>query len=588
MSERKNIERLFQEKFKDFEVNPPQQVWGNIESKLEKKETKATGIPFWLKASGIAAILLLGYFTADNYSELNPFKSTEKNTETVVSSESSNEIKNKGSQEGTANENVEKNQISNQENTVVVNENVQNNESSNLKTNHLNSSEERVVSSENGNSNKNDNKTGSFGKTGKSKRFNVNDKDQFQQNTDNGIAVVSDYKKIKNKRSNASQGKESVASVSYNENQFTDQNSKKTNRKVKKEPFASDENQSIANNSQIIMAKLSKDLIEKTNSANNIFINEGKNSTAISKAKQNSNIDKSMPFINEGKNSSMANFTNLIGEVAKDSAIVVVVQENPLEKILKEKESKDKDKEDKKVATSNLKWKVRPTVAPIFMSSSKGSPIDNQFRDNAKEYENNLSVGLGVDYVVTSKISLRTGISKLDLGYNTKDIVYYEDLNSRGLESKTFGNVNLRPEARGIVVEDENTSPSQEVAFQNKEEGYLNQQMNYMEIPVEVSYKLIDKKFGLQLITGLSTLFLNENKVSVVSNGFSTTLGEANNLSKVHFSTNIGLGLKYSFWKSFEANFEPTFKYQINTFNENSGGFKPYIIGLYTGISFRF
>ena len=139
-----------------------------------------------------------------------------------------------------------------------------------------------------------------------------------------------------------------------------------------------------------------------------------------------------------------------------------------------------------------------------------------------------------------------------------------------------------------MVVEDKNTSASQELAFQGKEEGYLNQQMNYMEVPVEVSYKLIDKKFGLQLITGVSTLFLNDNKVSVVSNGFSTTLGEANNLNKVHFSTNIGIGLKYSFWKSFEANFEPTLKYQINTFNENSGGFKPYIIGLYTGISFRF
>jgi hypothetical protein len=30
------------------------------------------------------------------------------------------------------------------------------------------------------------------------------------------------------------------------------------------------------------------------------------------------------------------------------------------------------------------------------------------------------------------------------------------------------------------------------------------------------------------------------------------------------------------------------FKYQINTFNQNSGNFKPYFIGLYSGISFSF
>ena len=140
----------------------------------------------------------------------------------------------------------------------------------------------------------------------------------------------------------------------------------------------------------------------------------------------------------------------------------------------------------------------------------------------------------------------------------------------------------------GLVIEDKKVSKPAELAFQNKDDGYLSQQMSYMEVPVEVSYKLLDRKFGIQFITGVSTLFLNDNKVSVMSNGLSTTVGEANNLNKVHFSTNIGLGFKYSFWKSFEANFEPTFKYQINTFNENSGGFKPYIIGLYSGLSYKF
>ncbi len=31
MKENKNIERLFQEKFKDFEVTPPDFVWDNIQ-----------------------------------------------------------------------------------------------------------------------------------------------------------------------------------------------------------------------------------------------------------------------------------------------------------------------------------------------------------------------------------------------------------------------------------------------------------------------------------------------------------------------------------------------------------------------------
>ena len=121
-----------------------------------------------------------------------------------------------------------------------------------------------------------------------------------------------------------------------------------------------------------------------------------------------------------------------------------------------------------------------------------------------------------------------------------------------------------------------------------KYDGSLNQEIGFVEVPVELSYKLLDKKFGIEVIGGLSTLFLSENKVSLVSNGQEMNIGSANNLNNIHFSSNVGLGFKYSFWKNFNANFQPMFKYQINTFSENSGNFKPYFIGLYSGISFSF
>ena len=82
--------------------------------------------------------------------------------------------------------------------------------------------------------------------------------------------------------------------------------------------------------------------------------------------------------------------------------------------------------------------------------------------------------------------------------------------------------------------------------------------------------------------------FLNQNNISLVANGVEMEVGRANNLNNIHFSSNVGLGFRYNFWNSFNANFQPMFKYQINTFSENSGNFRPYFIGLYTGISFSF
>lgn len=59
MSNKKNIDRLFQEKFRDFEANPANDFWNNIEAKLDEKKRKRV-IPFWWKFSGVAAVFLIG------------------------------------------------------------------------------------------------------------------------------------------------------------------------------------------------------------------------------------------------------------------------------------------------------------------------------------------------------------------------------------------------------------------------------------------------------------------------------------------------------------------------------------------------
>jgi hypothetical protein len=58
----KNIDRLFQENLKDFEVSPPGEAWDSIENRLIPR-TKKIGFPFWLKLSSIAAVFAL-FFSA--------------------------------------------------------------------------------------------------------------------------------------------------------------------------------------------------------------------------------------------------------------------------------------------------------------------------------------------------------------------------------------------------------------------------------------------------------------------------------------------------------------------------------------------
>ena len=59
MNEEKNIDRLFQEKFKDFEVAPNDAVWDRISDSLPKKKKKRRVIALWWQIGGVAAVIAL-------------------------------------------------------------------------------------------------------------------------------------------------------------------------------------------------------------------------------------------------------------------------------------------------------------------------------------------------------------------------------------------------------------------------------------------------------------------------------------------------------------------------------------------------
>ena len=255
---------------------------------------------------------------------------------------------------------------------------------------------------------------------------------------------------------------------------------------------------------------------------------------------------------------------------------------NELEEILKAKSTK------KKAVASNSKnkWQITPNVAPVYLNAnSGGSPIDEQLSDYEKKSDNSLSFGLGLRYAVNNKLAIRTGVNKVVLGYNTNNVLY-----STGLTANNLKNIQYPSDNVVKLVDQANysSSPTFEKEIQKTNTGTLNQKMGYFELPMEVSYAVLDKKFGINLIGGFSTLFLNENTISLVSPQSNIELGQAKNLNQVHFSTNVGLGFKYQILKSFQINLEPMVKYQLNTFSNNSGDFKPLFIGLYSGISYGF
>ncbi|WP_310991587.1 outer membrane beta-barrel protein [Aequorivita marina] len=239
------------------------------------------------------------------------------------------------------------------------------------------------------------------------------------------------------------------------------------------------------------------------------------------------------------------------------------------------------------------RWKVAPNVAPVYYNSlGSGSSIDPSFTDNPQKGDVNMSYGVQVSYALNNRLSVRTGVNNVDLSYSTSDIIVGSGPVSSALRSVDYG-------GKQIVITAIDRATFESAATSTNDFGDITtkstqgdarliQNLNYYEVPLELKYAVIDSKFGLNVIGGVSTLFLGNNEVSVKADNFNSVLGEANNLSSVSFSTNVGLGLDYKLSKKFTFNIEPMFKYQLNPYTDSSVNFKPYYLGVYSGLSFKF
>jgi hypothetical protein len=205
-----------------------------------------------------------------------------------------------------------------------------------------------------------------------------------------------------------------------------------------------------------------------------------------------------------------------------------------------------------------------------------------------------MSYGITGAYAVSKKFKIRAGINRVNLNQSTSNVFAFAGpgITSRNSQEtlQPTSNIKFNSNAQNLLLmssEMLGISSAPEV-FNTQASGELDQRFGFIELPLELEYRLVDTKFGMNVIGGFSTFFLNENEIYADIDGTSTLIGEANNINDTSFSANFGLGFDYSLSKQWNINLEPQFKYQINTFNNTLGDFRPFFIGVYTGLSFKF
>lgn len=215
---------------------------------------------------------------------------------------------------------------------------------------------------------------------------------------------------------------------------------------------------------------------------------------------------------------------------------------------------------------SQKKFKLSTRVAPVYFNNfGNGNVVNNSFSQKEASGEVTFSYGVSVAYAVSKNVNIRSGVNKVNLEYNTREVSFNDVAGNASFGGKVMGATTL-------------ASPTN---------GNLNQKMGFVEVPLELEYVLVDKNFSLGIIGGGSVLFLEKNDLLLEIPGEEADLGDTNSMNKLSYTTNLGLGLGYNLSRQLQLSLEPVVKFQMNTFR-NSDGQRPYFFGLYSGFSYKF
>lgn len=503
MKLKKHIDRLFSERFKDFEMSPPESVWENLKAQLQPEKKKRKVIPlFWYKTAGVAALVLL-FFSVGNMIFKSPSPTPVLTQEEI--------------------EALDADTPAFEPATPL----------------HKSANEEIVFQ---------DNTTRGWDASG------VTEESSSQKTTgDTSTPGDTTTQKSIAQQSKQTEATDGLATVQ------TDKNTQQQGQKL---------NSTLGEPVESHLTEVHKE---------------------PSETKKNSDLDEGIPV------ESHAVVVATTETDATTETKELPEQKKSLIEYLAEKELEKEEETLAEAAQIDDRWSVSPGVVPLYYNTfGKGSPIDPQFTDNTKKGDINLGYGVQVSYAVNDKWSVRTGLNKIDLSYVTQGIEFLSASSEYGLNSISYNSNQIlaigNEGTLGLVNESALTDLYGNVIIPRNGAplpGSIRQNIDYLEIPLEVKYQLLDNRFGVHVIGGLSTLVLNNNEISVFADGFSSVVGKANNLNDLSFSTNIGIGLDYKLSRKILFNLEPMLKYQINAYTGDSN-FKPYYLGIYSGFSYKF
>jgi hypothetical protein len=333
-------------------------------------------------------------------------------------------------------------------------------------------------------------------------------------------------------------------------------------------------------------------------------------------------------FIVEGAPPSLSFRGRSIGKVATESVIPVLITTDAKEESLSDNnQNETKSDQLEPALTESIfpdpwtlpdklsdtkggkidKWAMGAGFSPamIIKQNSTGSPELDNMIENEKMMVS-YTGGFSIAYSFNRRITINTGISYSSIAQRVTGLNTYSGF-SPLIASKGNSDIVVATSAGKIVSSNPDIYVSDlmgsrvstafgadvfdpvksDLPFAGTD---LMQNFGYLEMPLFVRYKLVDRKLDINVLGGVSYSFLVTNSVHTSTfTGEKLYVGHTEGMSPFNISSSMGIGFEYHIPGNFSLSIEPIVRYYISPIGKQIGSsIHPWTAGVYTGFSYRF
>ncbi|MFH7018220.1 hypothetical protein [Flavobacterium sp. FlaQc-47] len=328
-------------------------------------------------------------------------------------------------------------------------------------------------------------------------------------------------------------------------------------------------------------SKNSYNIASNTSKSN---LNEIQKTIVESNTKQNSgSLITEKPIASNQKSNSKFN------DVLSQQDSVQLAELQNLEKgIITPKTPEEKTEKEKNPVSNAEKWAVE-----VFAGVANSENYKNdKTLGNANDSKQSNSYGVKTKYKINKKWAVASGFKINELGQSVANVSYLSAKNNSFFSSNDYFNMNTTAAAPRIAASSDvvfvptataNALKQNNIESNNIQSGNLDQNLRYIEMPLEVSYSVFSKnKASINLNTGGFVGKLISNNVALDGN----SIGQNVNANDYVYGSTLSSTLQYRVYKKTNVFVEPAMNYYINPLNNQS--FNQFQWGLNFGLNVSF